>query len=382
MRNVYILNLYNLLFRIVAHGLLPIIPIIGLSSGMSKSEAGIYNGLLFCGLVFGTWGSGKLLHKFNFPRIIIIVTSVFICFFLYLHKFVTDSWQLYILTVTMWLLFGIQVNLINIMLGSLNAENAGKIFGSLNITNIMGTILGGIFIGFLTSKFDYNYMFYVLSLFFALPTLISVLIKERVIAQKPLNIESPDSDKYSMYGYIYFFMAVFCVSIVLFMLRFGVSLSMDSHGFTVSELSYNTTIGTILSAPFPYFFGQLMDRNKQRNIFILSYLMGILGIIFLFIANTSPLFILSIMFLSILSYADDTLCGAHISKLRNVNKTKFFSRYGIFLWTGGIVGYMITGILLDFIGLRLTLGFGSLLVVLALVLIVVYFKKLKLEEHV
>lgn len=379
MKNTYLINLYNLFFRIVVHGLIPVIPIIALSTGMGNGEVGFFNALLLCGILTGTLLSGKLLRTFTNAKQILLASSMVICVLLYMHRFNFSTINLYVFTVLLWLMFGIQINVINIILGSISAKKAGKIYGSLNITNILGTILGGICIGLITQKLDYAHMFVVLSLVFIIPIIVSGFIK---VNTRVKDTEIRTNVKTSTPGYNYFFMAVFCIGMLLFMLRLGISLAMNAQGFSVSSISYSTTIGTILSLPFPFIFGKLADKYKLRNLFILCYIAGFAGLLFLMSAATNAFFILSVMFLSILSYAGDTLSGAHISKLSKIDKTVFFSKYGVVFWTGGIIGYLITGVFIDYLGFSLTFMVGALLAFVAILFITLHFQKIKrYEEH-
>ena len=97
---------------------------------------------------------------------------------------VTSIWQLAVLTATVWFLSGIGHTLATILAG-LSAEEAerGKVFGKLELTTGLGSILAGLTFGRIVDTWGFPSLFIFTGLLSILFPLFGLRIKDRVVDQ-------------------------------------------------------------------------------------------------------------------------------------------------------------------------------------------------------
>ena len=179
MKNSIPIYTINLLQSSITNGLLPILPLLAIDLGMSKSFMGVYMASSFLLLFVGSILAGYLADKTkNIRTLLIISTSLFIVF-LFAHSLVTKSSQLFVVTSLLWFVAGFQSVLINTLQGErAKNNNRGAKYAKLAISSVLGAVIGGLIVGVLLKLFSVKTMFHFLSVIAVFSFISSLLIRE------------------------------------------------------------------------------------------------------------------------------------------------------------------------------------------------------------
>ena len=159
------------------------------------------------------------------------------------------------------------------------------------------------------------------------------------------------------------------------MLLLSVSLLMKEKGFGYSEISFIVVVGILFSIPFTFLFGKLSDKYGRKPYLLISYFSGILALLLMFNVVSAIIFVLVVFFKSITAYSRGTVSFAFINDISTKkNLAKIISYFGSTIWIGGIIGYLITGLLIDNIGFTNMLFIGVFISLIAFFMLYLSFR--------
>lgn len=344
-------------------------PLLAIDLGMSKSLTGLYMASSFLLLLTGSLLAGYLADKIRNIKILLNISIALFAVFIVLHSLVNKPAHLFAATSILWFISGFQSILINTLQGVRSKrEKKGVNYAKLVISTVTGAIIGSLVIGGLLKFYSIKIMFYLLSSIAVFSFVISMFIKE----QKNTNTKIDSFIRFNNRLFqnkqlILFFLSSIAISVVNYILLLSISLLMKEKGYEYSEISFIVAIGIIFSVPFVFFFGRLSDKKGRKIFLLLSYVSSILALLLLISATSAIIFILVVFFKSIMVYSRSTVSFALINDIATKkNLGKIISYLGSTIWIGGIIGYLITGILIDSVGFTNTFIIGAFIALLAI----------------
>jgi MFS family permease len=178
------LSICSLVPWTVGSGLLPLLPVYANQLGANSAIAGYYLAFSHFATTLGALSAGWVsdrLRRRKLPLIIAGLINIPICWLL---GQVQTIWGLMAFTALLWFLGGLALALISILAGLSSGENErGKIFGILALTMGLGTLLGGLGVGWLVNRWGYSIMFTILAVFMTVLPLIAILLEEKDVKQ-------------------------------------------------------------------------------------------------------------------------------------------------------------------------------------------------------
>jgi DHA1 family multidrug resistance protein-like MFS transporter len=348
---------------IAGNGLIPLLPVYAEKLGASSTVAGLYLAFSYLAIALGAISAGWVSGS-RYRRKLPLIISGFVGIpFLFLMGQVKSILALTLLTALLWFNGGLILSLISILTGMSAGENErGKIFGILALTSELGAVLGGLGTGWLVKNWGYTTMFNVGTVFMLIGPLTAFFLEEK--ENKKLQGEADTPRKPNPLGNSYFVLlfASSTASIAAFFIVLIRSLAMSDMGFGPLEISSTAVVGGLISMPLPLLMGWLSDRINRKTILILGYLSAFAALIMMVFSKELWHFWLAFILQGIAVGSNGSIGNAWVSDLvPNESLGKGLALFGFAGWIGGIVGFALSGYLLQNLGLIITCIIGGLL---------------------
>ena len=376
------LSIFSLVLRTIAQGLLPILPVIVQNTGANKSKNGIFMSIVYSMLLLGSLITGKKLStKVSSPGFLILsvlLTAILIFLFGMQHSF----YGLLTITSLLWFVAGINVTSVNILTGAYgDTEKSGRYFGILAVISLLGTIVGGFVVGPSIEKFGYFQSFSVFALLFIASSvpLIIISFKEQKLQAKRIDVNAQNViDGFSfLKDFKYLLAGTLIVATMIYFFKLSLSLYMKSLNFSLTEISIGVSLGAIIACPFPWIFGVMTEKHSKRRLLLICYLSGVVAFALGFFSSIFLLAVAAVSFISVFSFCNKSVSSAIIMEIYSSGDyKKALSYYDVAAWGGGIIGYVLSGFLLEGIGFKGTFIAGVLISSASLLII----RKIKLNK--
>lgn len=351
----------SLTIWIAGNGLIPLLPVYAQILGADQTISGLYLAFAYLAIAMGALSAGKVAgNRFGkkLPLILVTLASSPLAWFL---GQIESLWALIFLTALLWFCGGLALALINIITGVSAAEHErGKIFGTLAMTSPIGSVIGGLGMGWLVNTWGFATMFSALAGFMLLGPITILFIEEK--AEKKTPSQDDDGQKNKPLGRRYWllFAASITIALVGFFILLARSISMNDLGFNPFEISSTIVVGGLVSLPLPYLLGSISDRVERKHVIIIGYLSAIPAMILLaFSSRLWHFWLVSI--LQGIAFGSITSVGnAYVTDI--VLKTsidKGLAIFGTTTWIGGIIGFALTGFMLQNMGFVLSCLLGA-----------------------
>jgi len=201
------------------------------------------------------------------------VGGVLIAILTWMCGHVVNVLQLAIVTGVDWFFCGVVFSLGATLIGlEAEAEGRGTAFGILGMTNGLGSLIGGLSVGYIVDRFGYRGVFNSLATFCLL-----IVVGGLVSVEPPVSLPSEFSrevadGRRSLGGLlILLLVAQLFVAVANGTGNLGRSFSMNAAGFSKSAITLTAAIQGLVSLGFPFAMGWLSDRIGRRWILIASY---------------------------------------------------------------------------------------------------------------
>jgi MFS family permease len=348
---------------IVGNGLIPLLPVYAVKLGADSTVAGLYLAFSYFAIALGAisagWVSGSRYHR-KLPLIIASTVGVPLA---WLMGQVNSIMVLTLLTALLWFNGGLVLALISILTGMSAGENErGKIFGILALTSELGAVVGGLGTGWLVKNWGYTTMFTALAFCLIIGPLAALFLEEKE-DKRPQHDESiPRKSKPLGKSYFILFSASIITSIAGFFLILIRSLAMSDMGFSALEISSTAAVGGLISMPLPFLMGWLSDRINRKTILVLGYLSGFAALALMIFSNELWHFWIVFILQGIAVGSNSSIGNAWVSDLiPGESLGKGLALFGSTTWIGGIVGFALTGFILQNLGFLYTCIIGGIL---------------------
>ena len=351
----------SLLILIIGAGLIPLLPVYAESLGADSTISGLYLAFTYLALAMGALSAGKLVgNRLGRKRVLILgfLASIPLTWSLGQAR---SIWALIFLTALLWFSGGLGMALINIIAGTSAGEfERGKIFGILGLTNALGSIIGGLVSGWLVETWNYTTMFSVMAGLMFLGPISALFINVKASERTHSEDENIEENEPLGRNYWLLFAASIATSIVGYIILLTRSISMNDMGFNPFEITSTFVAGGLISLPIPYLMGSLSDRVERKHVLVVGYLFRIPAIILL-------AFSMRLWHFWLLSILDGIAVGTSISVgnayVTDIVSRKAFGRgmaiFGMTTCVSGIVGFALTGVMLENLGLVLSCLLGA-----------------------
>jgi MFS family permease len=283
---------------------------------------------------------------------------------------VTSVWGLTVLTAFLWFFGGMGLVLIGILTGlSAGVHERGKIFGVMGLAGGLGALIGGMGVGWLVNRWGYPTMFSVVAVFLLIGPLSALFTTEKEC--RPARVintpakPAPGAGR----GFYLLFSSTILTSMAGFFVVLIRSILMDDLKFSPLEISITGAIGGLVAMPFPFIMGWFSDRVGRKKMIFTGYLTSLFAMITLAVAKELWQFGLAVGLIGI-STGTNNIGNALVNDLvPKESLGKSMSIYGSAAWIGGIAGFALAGVALQYLGLVPTLVLGGCMVVASVALI-------------
>ncbi len=354
----------------VANGLLPLLPVYARQLGFSASAIGVYLSLSYVALALGTACAGWLADRFERRR-----TTAFLCgladaLLLATVGVATAWWQLTAITAAAFALGGMCLAFLLALAGlSVDPAERGRIFGTLALTAALGTVLGGLTIGPLADAVGYPATFPILAAVWAVLPLSTLLTVEGPPERGPPFVRVGRRQGFDRPLFL-LLVASTIGGTASFLGILGRSLAMVLHGYGSTAISFAAAVGGAVAVPLTFLAGSLSDRVARKPLLALCYVAGMGGLGIFALAGPLWQFWLGSVLLAVLTNAGYGVGQAWAADLVPPEFVgRGLSSLTSTIWIGGILGFSLTGFLVEASGTAAAFSFGLGLLVFAAVLL-------------
>jgi len=377
-RQFALLFAVSLLVWSAGNGLFPLLPVHASTLGASRVQVGFFLSAMFFVLIVGSLLGGRIPAASR--KNVLIGASLLTSGGFFAMGSAAAPRYFYAATIFTWFCLGTQACLVKIYTGLMaTPADRGRTFGVMSLTLGLGSLLGGTYTGFTTDRLGFAAMLRCLAAAFLVIPLCCMFIKDtpaQALAQRvapdtvsPPPIKAlPITPRFA--GFLLISLAVYIAG---FGDRMGTPLLMHSLGFSAAPVSAAVAFGGAVSLPLALVFGWLSDRLGRPRLLLIAYLSLAVGLALLVVATSVAMFWLSAVLVSVFFYTGNGLSSAFVTDLVPPEHLGAgLSFFEATTWAGGVIGFTLTGYLLQSFGRGVTFSImatGALLAVLAVRLI-------------
>jgi MFS family permease len=370
-KQLLILYVCYLIPYIVGNAFLPFLPIYAQELGASHSITGYYLAIAFGALAIGTISSGWISERFQRRKIFIILG--FIASFIgSILMGLSDNIPLLTLsTAGLWFCGGITTGMILILTGILApVDQRGRTFGFLTTAMPLGAVVGGAYAGQVIELWDYSGLFITSSFLYLIPLVFLLGLEDPRIETDKASKKKKRSP--SRIGSI--FWIVFVGTILVYSASFASNMTLPlimlDLNFDAVAIASPGIVSGIFTLPLPFLVGWLSDRIGRKWLLIVTFLATGVGLIIQIYAGLLWHFWLSRVFMGLLGsgFALGSALLTDVSKPEEIDTA--LSRFASTPWIGGVLGYTLTGVALEQLGMINVLWIASIISGVAGLLIV------------
>lgn len=354
---------------ITGNAILPFLPIYVEQLGASPSITGYYLAISFGALATGTMVAGWLSHHYGRRKRLLVIA--FMSSFLGL-LWMAQTNSVFVLTIAtsvVWFSGGIISTIVLILTGIFADENQrGTTFGILATASSLGAIIAGLYAGQILDLLDFQGLFVVTGFLFFIPMFALPLLEDAPhVKPKKSKVDEPKIPLGIVFWLLFF------ASVLLNGANFSNGMIrpilMNSLAFDSQAISSTVTVtglGTIL---LPFAIGWLSDRIGRKPLLIVVYALVLMSLV----VTMSAIDLWHFWLASVLGGMIITGFALGSALLTDIVRPEALdqalSRFASTQWFGGVLGYLLTGIALENLGINPTLIAGVMILIVAIVLL-------------
>ena len=332
---------------------LALLPVYMQQLGANESSTGVYFGLAFSALALGAMVSGWLSDRFQRRKLSLLLAGAVAMPTTFLMGQVDNLMILTMLTMVVWFIGSFTGTTISIIAGIYaNPAARGLIFGAIAAAPGLSRIVSGSTSGAIVDRWGFSVLFMVLAVVWVGQVIVSFVIEDKRIVL-PSDEQSVPSSTVPMGRVIWFLIvAYFLIYVTNFSGNLGQPLAMNALEFDTSSISSLVAITGLVALPLPFLIGWLSDRLGRRPLLILICAVVSLGAFTLSFASELWQFWLSAALLGFSSSAR-SVGQAYVTDLVPPRILSIaISRLSAASPLGGIVGFGLTGVVIQGVGVQ------------------------------
>jgi MFS family permease len=253
------------------NGLLPLLPLYAMERGASQAASGLFLAFAYLCIALGTMAAGTLPRTFRHRRLLLVACGIPQLPLVWLGGHVANALQLAIVTGVSWFLGGvIQSQAATIVGLAAKPEDRGTSFGILGMTNGLGSLIGGLGVGYLADQFGYRGVFNSLAAFSILFVVGGLLSIEAPASPAEPAHEAAPGERRIGRVLILLLIAQLLLAVTIGPGNLGRSLSMNAGGFSKFAISLTAAIQGSVTLGFVLVMGWLSDKVGRKWVLIAS----------------------------------------------------------------------------------------------------------------
>ncbi|HVU12745.1 MAG TPA: MFS transporter [Phototrophicaceae bacterium] len=342
-----------------------LLPVYAQRLGMDAGATGVYLGLAFTAITIGALSSGWFSDRFQRRKRTILVVSVISIPLTYLIGQVSSIPLLIACTLLTWFATGIATTMINILTGMYaEPRQRGRVFGVIATTSSLAQVIGGFAAGAIVDRWGFSGLFSAISLIWL------VAIGAALFLDDSKRSAGQHEQRASAIPLGKAIWLLLLANTLMWITSFGSGLvrplMMNGLGFDASAISSVTTVSGLVSLPLPFVVGWLSDRIGRRLLLIVSYGLASLGMLLLIAALGLWQFWLSASMFT-LAGGMAGVANAFVTDLAAPQAlSRALASFAATPWIAGIIGYAVTGLIIQSLGLPETLLISAALPVFSI----------------
>jgi MFS family permease len=363
-----------------------LLPVLTARLGANASDLGVYFGLCYAALTAGAFTGGWLSSRFRRRKPFIIgIAFILVPASLGVGLAGTMT-QLTLATVIDWYLVGTLFTLLNILTGMYAGEaERGRIFGIVAIGQGLAQVTGGLLGGVIVSRWNFMGLFAVIASLELALGFVALLLEDRVSEPRKKEAVPSTRDAYSRNtstDTLVLMIASVLAHIILYSSILARPMVMNNLGFDLTAISGAVALAGLVSIPLPFLMGWLSDYTGRRKPLALCYLLVGAGALVMANAGQIWQFQLTAVLSTFMGSALPLGTALMIDSSSRTTLSANVSRYNATPWIGGIVGCVISGIVIQAAGIQATfLGLSTFAVIALMLLFPVHRIRSTAEMH-
>jgi MFS family permease len=359
----------NLGVTLMGTMVLTLLPVYAVELGIDQGLTGIYIGVAFGTMALGSLAGGWLSNRFQRRTLTLLVASVVA---LPATVLMGQSGNLAVLIICTLIVFfagGLTVALVAILTGLFaDPDQRGRTFGIVTMMLGVGQAIGGIATGFIADRWGFQGLYQAAALVWLVPFVAALFMQDKIIERplagqpKPVSVPLPSA-----------FWLLMSAAILVSITNNGVMLArtflMDDLEFDATAISSLLSITGLISIPLPFVIGWLSDRLGRRQLLILCYVLASAGTLVLLAEPSLPQFWLSAALLSFIGSSMSVGNALVIDVTAPEAMSTALARYASASFISGIVGYGVTGLIIQRLGLQVSLLLGAILLLVGILMV-------------
>lgn len=369
-RQLFVLCVYAVVIWSVGNGLLPLLPKFATTFGAGDVTIGIYLGTAYAAIALGSASAGWLADHLGRIRLQMILLSLVVAPLFALTAWVTLLWQLVALTGVVWWFGGVSLTLASIVAGlSAGPDQRGTVLGILAFTAPLGSIIGGLGIGFLADALGFSGLWLVIGLAWLVCPVTGLFVKDVGEGPRPRTSSRVSAGHLWVPAFALLLASGLLGAFGTFVGGFGRSLVM--RGFSNAAITSTVAVSGFATLPFPILLGYLSDRFGRVRFLGLCYLLGVAGLVVYSVSAVLWQFWAGSALVAFVAYVSTGVGSALVVDLVDRGAVSrglaLFSATG---WVGGVLGFAAGGLLFNTVGYASGFLIGAGLLLAATILLV------------
>ena len=363
------LALYSLGMYVMGNMAITLLPVYAVQRGMNESMVGIYFALAFSLTTIGAFVGGWLSNRFQRRKLTLIVVSVIGIPATYLMGQSHNLTTLTLFTLIDWFIVGIAVAVLNILVGMYaQPHERGRIFGMIATMIALGQVIGAFVCGAVVQRWGFPALYSLTALAWLAPLIAALFIQDdqRIIRPKgqPKPAAVPLGRAVSL-----MIVATILASISGNIAGLARPLTMNLLGFDANAISSAASVSGLVALPLPFLVGWLSDRTGRRQVLLASYIVTCLGMLVLIGALNLGQFWLSGSLMALAGGAGGVASALLTDLAPAEAQGTALARFSATPWIAAIIGFGATGVVIQTLGLAVTLLIGAALPLSAIALL-------------
>jgi MFS family permease len=279
-KQLFILCVCQVIIFVGIAGLISLMPVYLSDLGADATLTGLFLAFAYLCLAASTIVGGRLSDQLQNRKKLLTLGGLVAVPLAVLMSTTTNISLLMILVGCLWFATGTALTMANILGGLLSEEgDRERVFGFMGISASLGLLLGAFVSGPIVDRWDFPALLRVLAAAYALLPLAGILVEDKPVFAQEAEIQvSTINDIFRNRTFLFLFIASIvgqAANCVIWLTR---PLIMDDLGFSATEITNATALGSLITLPLPLFISNLSGRWGRKTVIIIAFVSSTVGL--------------------------------------------------------------------------------------------------------